>query len=65
MAGKQEDYGKLKERLRSGKLKPEDIKKLEEIISRVEQPREGSGSLGSVGGRPILVRLPGGLDLIK
>lgn len=66
MSAKKEDYGKLRERLKTGKLSPDDLKKLEELISREEQSGSAKGGgLGTVGGRPIIARLPGGLDLIK
>ena len=66
MSTKDEDYGKLRERLRTGKLDQEDLKKLEELLSQAEKAGTGrGGNLGTVGGRPIVAHLPGGLDVIK
>ncbi|HVG29354.1 MAG TPA: hypothetical protein VM864_06505 [Pyrinomonadaceae bacterium] len=58
------DYKLLKERLRSGALTAEDKQRLEEIISLLEGGK-ADASLGTVGGRPIIARLPGGLDVVK
>ena len=60
----QGDYAQLKENLRSGSLTKEDVKRLEEIISHLEREEAGT-TLGTVGGRPIIARLPGGLDVVK
>ena len=61
----QEDFGQLKERLKSGSLTSKDVKRLEKLISQSEGAAGAAGSLGKVGGRPIIARLPGGLDVIK
>ena len=51
---------KIRERLKAGKLTDDDVKMLDELLLHAEQ-----SALGTVGGRPIIARLPGGLDLIK
>lgn len=61
----QEGYGQLRERLKSGSLTGDDIKRLEELLSRSEGRTDDSGALGTLGGRPIIARLPGGLDVVK
>jgi hypothetical protein len=58
----QHDVAAIRERLRSGKLSPQDV---EYIDKHLGQGGGGGGNLGEIGGRPIVARLPNGLDVVK
>jgi len=54
-------FSDLRKHLSSGTLTDDERKMLEELFNQIYSAQ----SLGSVGGRPIIARLPGGLDVIK
>ena len=54
---KPSDSNDLKNRLRKGELTADDIAYLERLVDQA--------TTMTVGGRPIVARLPGGLDVIK
>jgi hypothetical protein len=51
----------IRERLKAGKLTGDDIKLLDELALRAEEAAKGP----SVAGRPIVARLPFGMDILK
>jgi hypothetical protein len=53
------DVKAIRERLRSGKLTPHDVEYIEQQLG------QHGGSLGEIGGRPIVAHLPNGLDVVK
>jgi hypothetical protein len=51
----------LIQRLKSGKLTPNDIKRIEKVLAEAEKDQAGK----TIGGRPIVARLPHGMDIVK
>ena len=51
----------VKERLASGKLKPEDISFINALLSKAES--EGLGE--AIGNKRVVARLPNGMDIVK
>jgi len=61
-----DSFQKLRANLQAGNLGPDDVSKLEELISGAEQAaklKESATEL--IGGRKVLLRLPNGIDLVK
>lgn len=54
-------FAELRKHLRTGTLHEDERKMLEELFNQISS----GDHLGTVGGRPIVARLPGGLDIIK
>jgi hypothetical protein len=54
-------YSDIRERLTAGKLTGDDIKVLDELALRAQEAATAS----TVAGRPIVARLPFGMDIIK
>jgi hypothetical protein len=55
------DLEGLRERVNSRALTEEDFALLEQLLQRAEAPAEGD----TVAGRPVVARLPFGMDVIK
>jgi hypothetical protein len=51
----------IRDRLSSGNLSDDDIKKIVALLDR----EKSGGDLGTIGGRPIVARLPNGMDVVK
>ena len=60
-AAHDDPFRDLRKHLSSGTLTEEERKMLEELFNQIHSAQ----NLGSVAGRPIIARLPGGLDVIK
>jgi hypothetical protein len=56
-----DELKELRKRLKVNKLTKADKKKLDELIASFVK----SKALGTIGGRRVVARLPGGLDIIK
>ncbi len=54
--------GDIRERLKSGKLTEDDIKKIGDLL---DQSDSDGGDMGSVGGRRVVAKLPHGMDVVK
>jgi hypothetical protein len=62
MEGTMAEYLKdLRERLKTGKLNPDDLRYLDGLAAKAES--EGLGQ--KVGDKRIVARLPNGMDIIK
>lgn len=51
----------LVQRLKAGKLTASDIKQIEKLLAVAEKDQAGK----TIGGRPVIARLPHGMDIVK
>ena len=56
-----QNRAELVKRLKAGKLTASDVKQIEKLIAVAEKDQGGQ----TVGGRPIIARLPHGMDIVK
>jgi hypothetical protein len=56
-----ERYGQIITRLSSGKLNEQDKKLIKDLLNRAASDQKGK----TIGGRPIVAKLPHGMDIVK
>lgn len=56
-----ERYGQIVTRLSSGKLNDQDKKLIKDLLNRAASDQKGK----TIGGRPIVAKLPHGMDIVK
>ena len=56
-----EQYTEIIDRLKSGKLTDQDKKDLENLLKQAASDTKGE----TIGGRPVVAKLPHGMDVVK